>query len=719
MNLMNLSGNFSRWNFTYPDDGLGNTSLRGNYSVTITAKDNIGNIDNSTKNFSIYSKLLITSTTLSGTYLQADSGSIYYTVKNDSNIGLGGINVTFTIRDSSNNITYSTTDQTDSDGTIYPLPTFSLASDAPTGTYTLFSNSTYFDDVLNQSIIFQRNSTFQVNARTITVTGLFADIETAVAWYPSNVMKFGILIYNGEGRPVDPDDMNLTVYDPADNVYFVAGISDMTREATGFYTYSYAMGIGTATGMYLASLNVSQDTFSTMKLKAFRVSQGGPYDVRINLFENEVPQGDYLDFGIIIENKGEVSQDVFIEYWVSTINNLTYYSASEAVYTPAFSNQSFTRTAFIYSDQPLGNYYLNAKVTYSYVQPSIIANTSFVVVSSEGFVFPPRPPPPAPIYRYAPVGGFVTTYPPAPTAKIQASILITNYKTNISLARGFTKIESVTVKNNGISNLTNVSLFIVGIPTSWFNITPEKHAKLEPDDSSIFLIEFNIPKNAKVDEYDANLIASSGVVTDQKAIKITIFSSIGELIREEIRKLKGDLEDLKVDTRIAEMEGKDVSAVNLVINETENQIYGAEIDLENNDTESAMDKIQNAINLIKKARDLLDGLMIELAPKAFPIWIIFVFIIIIAAIIFVILYLKKKKKLEKIRPYIIKLSKLVETVKRKKVDVEKLEREKNKIDRTLKVLEREKVKGIISSRAYEKMKKGLEEKLEKIEKKLK
>ncbi len=719
MSLMNLSGNFSQWNFTYPDDGLGNTSIRGNYSITITAKDNIGNIDNSTQNFSIYSKLLLTSTTLSSTYLQGDTGSIYYIAKNDSGVGLSGINVTFTIRDSNNNITYSSTDQTDNDGAIYPIPTFSLASDAPTGNYTLFSNSTYFDDVLNHSVVIQSNSTFLVNQRTITVTGLFADIETVVAWYPDNIMRFGILIYNGEGRPVDPDDMNLTVYDPADNIYFVAGISDMTKENTGFYTYSYAMGASTAVGMYLAVLNVSQDIFSTMKLRAFRVSQGGPYDVRINLFENEVPQGDYLDFALIIENKGEVSQDVFVEYRVSSTDNVTYYTASEAVYTPAVSNQTFTRTAYINSYQPLGNYILNVRVTYSAAQPPINANTSFTVITSEGFIFPPTPPAPPPIYHYAPVGGFVTTYPPAPTAKIRSSIIITNYKTNISLARGLAKIESVTVKNNGISNLTNVSLFIIGIPTSWFNITPEKYAELEPDDSLVFLVEFNVPKNAKVDSYDANLIASSGVVTDQKAVKITVFASLEDLIKEEIRKLKRDLEDLKVDARIAEMEGKNVSAVNLVINETENQIYGAEIDLENNDTESAMDKVQNAIDLIKKARDLLDGLKIELVPEALPIWIIFVFIIIIAVIIFVILYLKKKKKLEKIRPYIIKLSKLVKTVRGKKIDTEKLGREKDKIERMLRVLEREKTQGIVSTRTYEKMKKNLEEKLEKIEKKLK
>jgi len=719
MTLVSVSGNLSQWNFAYPDD-LGNTSFRGVYRITVTAIDSIGNIGNLTRNLSVYSKLSITSSTLSSTYLQGDTGSIYYSARDAGGIPVSGINVTLYIKDSNNNTTYSSTGQTGSEGNIYPLPNFVLATDTPTGNYTLFANSTYYDDVLNQSILIQKNSTFLVNARTVTVTGLFADIETAVTWYPNNVMRFGILVYNGEGRPTDPDGMNLTVYDPANNLYFTINMSNLTRQATGYYTYSYAMGVGTAVGMYLAVLNVSQDTFNTMKLKAFRVSQGGPYDVWINLFEYEVAQGDVLNFAINIENKGEVSQDIHLQYWVSDMNNVTYFTNSQDVYTPAVSNQSFTRTAFIESDQPLGNYYLNARVTYSSVTPSIVTNSSFVVVIGQGPIYPPRPPTPPPIYIYGPSGGFVTTYPPQPTEKTKPSILISRYNTNITLARGITKMESVTVTNNGLGDLTNVSLFLIGVSTNWFNITPEKYVELEPDNSSAFLIEFNIPKDAKTGEYNANLIASSGVVTDQKPIKITVYQTIEELLRDEIKKLKKDVEELKIDTTIAKGDGKDVSNILLIVNETEKQISDAEIELENNNTESAMDKVQNAINLIKKARDMLSGLQVEKGQAAvFPIWIVLIIIIIIAGIVFAILYLWKKKKIEKIRSYIIPLGRLVEAIKKKEVDKTNLENERDKINRMLMVLEKEKNEGMISTGSYEKMKSSLEEKLKEIEKKIK
>jgi uncharacterized membrane protein len=481
MFLLETSGNLTRWELTYPNGTNSNTLERGIYNVTVYAKDNIGNEDNLNSSFLIYIKLNVFSSTLSDKYYQGDTGSIYYSSKDVLNNPIQNVSANFTIIDSLGNITHLSPNlQTNSDGTIVPMPSFSLPSDAPLGNYLLISYSKYHDEIANKSLEVQKNYTFQVLSRTVTVTGLFADIETAVVWYPENIMKFGILIYNGEGKPVDPTDMNLTVYDPANNLYFFANFSQMTKQATGFYTYQYAMPVNTPSGMFLAVLNVSQKEFQTMKLKAFRVAHGGPYDVRITLLENEVEQGSYLDFILTIENKGEVTQDVFVEYWVSS-QNTTYFRASEAVLTPALTNQSFTRSAFIYSDQPLGNYLLNVRVTYDTVQPPILVNASFVVIPKVLNITPPSP-----IYvqyPYVPTGAAPI---PAPTEKIFASIFISRYNSNISVARGFSRIETVIVENNGQTDLENVSLFLLGIPTSWFNITPENYRILEKGKSTSF-----------------------------------------------------------------------------------------------------------------------------------------------------------------------------------------------------------------------------------------
>jgi hypothetical protein len=102
------------------------------------------------------------------------------------------------------------------------------------------------------------------------------------------------------------------------------------------------------------------------------------------------------------------------------------------------------------------------------------------------------------------------------------------------------------------------------------------------------------------------------------------------------------------------------------------------------------------------------------------VWVVLIMLIIIIIIVFVVVYFWRKKKIQPlIRPYLMQISRVVEKVKRKEVDKGKLEADKEKMLRMLKVLEREKTEGLITSSAYKKMKKGLEKRLEEINKKIK
>ncbi|HLC58893.1 MAG TPA: NEW3 domain-containing protein, partial [archaeon] len=269
MFLISTSGNFTRWELTYPNGTSGNTSSRGIYNVTVFARDNINNEANINSSFKVFIKLNVLSSTLTNSYYQGDTGSIYYRVTNLTGTPQENITANFTIRNPQGNMTYlSGNFLTNSDGNILPLPTFSLSDDTLVGNYTLTTYTSIFDSLANTSIAKQTNYTFQVLSKTITVSGLFADIETAVVWYPNNVMKLSMLVYNGEGKPVDPTSATLIVYDPAGNVYFSVVLNQLTKVSVGYYTYNFAMPSTTANGMYLAQANVTQDTFNTLKLKA-------------------------------------------------------------------------------------------------------------------------------------------------------------------------------------------------------------------------------------------------------------------------------------------------------------------------------------------------------------------------------------------------------------------------------------------------------------------
>ena len=132
-----------------------------------------------------------------------------------------------------------------------------------------------------------------------------------------------------------------------------------------------------------------------------------------------------------------------------------------------------------------------------------------------------------------------------------------------------------------------------------------------------------------------------------------------------------------------------------------------------------MENVSSAVTLIKKAKELLDTLEVVEMPFI-SIWIVLILLIVIIVIVFIVVYLWRKKKLKPmLRPYIIQISRLVERAKSKEVDKGKLEAEKEKMVRMLKVLEKEKSEGLITTNAYTKMKKSLEKKLEEIDKKIK
>jgi hypothetical protein len=182
--------------------------------------------------------------------------------------------------------------------------------------------------------------------------------------------------------------------------------------------------------------------------------------------------------------------------------------------------------------------------------------------------------------------------------------------------------------------------------------------------------------------------------------------------------LNEKLQDLQVDTKLAEKEGKDVSSISIIIDEIKSQIDKTEENIENENFEDALSNIMNAKNLLERARDLLNKLeIVRVRGFILPLWLIILIIILIAAVSVVVI-LWKKKKLPPVRPWVIPLGKVVEMVKGKKPDKEEMIKEREKLLRMLEVLENERKEGIISIGAYKEMKKSIEKKLSDIEQKI-
>lgn len=690
----------------YPTDTFlgtwGSTKSKGNYTVEIYAEDNTGVNSTEIDGFYVYTGIDSILFTLFDEYERDSTGSIYFKGRDKNLTAIENLSVNFKIINPNGVVVYDQNYITNENGLIEPMPTFYIPNDAILGNYTLIAFSQYYDTFLKRYVSNETKKwNFTVKEETLPQGGLFARVETQAFWYLDSVMEFWMWILDNTGSLVDPDSMILTVYDPAENVYFNATLNDFTKESTGVYRYQYAITPNTATGSYKAELRAVKDNISTVDYDLFRITSGGPYDVRLNLLEKEVYQGDYLDFEIIIINKGEYGQDVHVEYWVS--DGTTWYYNYEDVFTPPNENVTLLRSAYIFTNQPLGKYYLNVKVNYSTIMPAAKANVSFYVIEK-----PTVAPTPTPKRERV----------PAPEIELKPGMEIVEWPEEVTVEAGWGRNPVIKIKNTGDVILTGIKLIIVGIPSFWYEVQQE-NITLEPGKTAIFNIKLNIPASADAGEYLSSfLVFSDQNVRDEEYFKILVFRSREELIEYEIKKLETEFNEFKRDVREAKILGRDVKDIEKIIEEIEEQIVDAKEKLREKDYDGALSSVYTGWNLLRKAKKLLAE-----APMTVPIiqiiipWWVYPIIVLLIVIIFILWHYSKriKRRLD----MIIRHLRLPEARKVAKIIAEETketlnEKEKERIIRTIELLEKEYRQGIISKDIYEELKAKQEEKLEKL-----
>lgn len=697
-----VSGNLTQYAFSYPNgtngsNVTGNTTHRGIYRIGVLTQDNTSANTTASDSFAVHALLRATVATLKSSYAQGNTGTLFFRLTDHNGTGLSSATANLTVRDSGGNLTANRSFITDTDGSSSPLPTFALASDAPTGTYTASLSVNYTDALADRNLTNASNTTFTVT--TVSAAGLEAQVETAVVWYPQNIMKFTILVLDkSSGSPTDAATLNLTVLDPANNLYFATTLSNLTRASAGLYNFSYSMPVSTGTGMYLALVNASTASADTKAVKAFRVATGGPYDVRVQLLETDVPQSDYLDFDLTLINMGEVSQDVQLEYWVTDPLGTTWYYSSEAIFTPANQNTTISRNAFIFSNQPLGVSRINVKVTYDSVQAPILANTTFNVVSPTNIVAPPPPV----INLPGPSGGGGTVTPLPEVIPPTASAKLIDVPGDLSAVRGLRVVRSITVQNTGTDDLKTLRLLLTGIPSPWYTITPATVSDLAAGNSSVFVLELSIPKTADPIAYPLTLTLLSDKATATASIQLRVFATLREQLEDEIARLRDLADSLTEAVTIAQLSNKDVTPLLSFLTEARLQLDSAAAALEEERYAAATDSVATARRLLDRVQEQLAAapLKVEYQIEAVPLWLLAAIIsLVITLNLGLFIWFRKGRRFPKLH--------LPERALRPAADPRELDR----LRRMLQLLEQEVREGVISEKAYLELKKNTEAKL--------
>ncbi|MFH1249220.1 MAG: hypothetical protein V1660_03640 [archaeon] len=612
----------------------------GYYNVSISATDGVGMTG--ATNTSFYLHPVMSGVTKSGwnDYFLGESGSVYCNV---SDI-LGGqllSNVTISVYNSKNLMLSNGSYVTGVNGTLTTIPTFNIPSDGSTGNYTLSCKGDYTPPVSMSSLPnFASNYSFEVHER------YNVEFETAIVWYLSEtIMTFYIMLYT-DNQIEEPDWINFTVYDPAQQVYFQdhdkANFGVVSRTNTSIiYRYQHTISPTTVAGYYLADLSLHQGSRQTKKIKTFRFSEGGPYDLVISRLQSEVERGGTQNFTILLENMGDVPQDVYLDYWISSLDNSTIYASvyNQPVFVDAGANRSFDRSLNIYSDQSVGDYYLHARMRYSTIKPMLHTQQSFRVKEAT------QSQPPV-ITPSGGGGGGGVVYPRA--AATNRTRIMNIFPSELLIERGGIAYVIMEVKNIHSSEIYKVSSMFGGIPFDWFD-TIREIDMLEPGASGYIITKFKIPSDTQQNVYPSKLkVSAIGADDLAQDYNIEVFESKEELLNAKIKKARELLIVLETKSGEVAQEGGDVTNVFRLLERANSLVEISEKYLAEKRLIETMQSVEEASNVLEQARyELSIAKPIKSRiVSIIPVWvyiIVGVFVITSSVTVVLLRHLFKKK----------------------------------------------------------------------------
>lgn len=96
---------------------------------------------------------------------------------------------------------------------------------------------------------------------------------------------------------------------------------------------------------------------------------------------------------------------------------------------------------------------------------------------------------------------------------------------DVTLAQGGTKLLDISVRNMAPYALHNIRLFSEGIPGDWLIAQPDSIPEIKQNETAIFLVTVNIPKDAEARTYSARFIASSDELSNRQASVLKVMQA--------------------------------------------------------------------------------------------------------------------------------------------------------------------------------------------------
>jgi hypothetical protein len=345
---------------------------------------------------------------------------------------------------------------------------------------------------------------------------------------------------------------------------------------------------------------------------------------------------------------------------------------------------------------------------------------SYNMRAYSSLIFNTTPEPPAtpqqPLQPSETAGEAGPSGPSIEAAVQKASMEIIEYSPEFSMAAGGRRETVVVVNNTGTEVLNSVRLDITGIPLSWFSISPYMIEKLNPGDTGRFTVVFSIPEGTETNIYDSRFLAIANETVAEKVFKLLTFKTKLELTLYELDRLKREIQNVRFEIEAAKKAGKDITEVELLMEQIENLTGAADKYVIERRYDDVLRNVETSWGLLKRIRELLLVAPIKQA-EAVPWWMLIIIVALASVIIVLALFMNKiRKSLNDTFRYKSAEPKVTTITMQKINEMEIMNKEKEKINRVIALLEKEHAEGLISDMSFEELKKRNKDKLAEIEK---
>ena len=483
--------------------------------------------------------------------------------------------------------------------------TWFLSTPFTEATYTL--NVTYSDNYSNSwnSSNFQTTVTSSVGGGyTLDIAG-YPEVQASNPYYAEASLKLG-------SSYITPDTILITIKDAARNTQVGAS---MVLKQTGVYNYSYTLGSSPMSGQWETIINATKSGTSYFANHFWNVV-GALFDVRdINILNNKKSA---LNISVVAENVGNNPTDLKLT-WNLTREDTGQSLASDyetfavgatpvtKYYHPVVDYLGQVRITFI------GEYLTKEKAGASKVF-SIVSDTETPPVSSSG----------------GGGGGAAPATPSAP-ANITPGV---DFKINadkiIYVTKNMEKVVELEVLNTGEKTLSDVSLSLENLDTSYFTISPLLISSIKPGEKAKFQIKFLVKDFTGEKEFSYSIKS-----------KELSKSESGKLIVLEIKAyFQREFDELN--NRIKELKNKITPSLEDELKKCEDLLNKLKYDMDKETFINAKDSLYDAEKCINKIENKIKEVKTQMNISWIWIAILSLMLILIIAIVFLFYKLYKK-----------------------------------------------------------------------------